>query len=123
MTSPGSGKAMATTTAVIRGSNSVTRVTSPTVTDGRAPVGGWRTATVRQVEHHARGVRLRLDVPERVEHLPGQHYVVRLRAEDGYTASRSYSIASPPADRLLELYIERLEDGEVSSYLADVVEP
>ena len=46
--------------------------------------------------------------------LPGQHYVVRLRADDGYTASRSYSVASAPADPLVELYVERLDDGEVS---------
>ncbi len=47
----------------------------------------------------------------------------RLTAEDGYTASRSYSVASAPGDPLLEFYVERLDDGEVSTYLADVVEP
>jgi len=57
-----------------------------------------------------------------VPHLPGQHYVVRLRAEDGYTASRSYSVASTPSDDAVELCVERLPDGEVSSFLADVVE-
>ena len=72
---------------------------------------------------HPRGVLLRLEVPDRVEHLPGQHYVVRLSAPDGYTAQRSYSVASPPSDPLLELFVERLDDGEVSTYLADVVEP
>jgi ferredoxin-NADP reductase len=46
-----------------------------------------------------------------------------LTAEDGYTAQRSYSVASAPSDPLVELYVERLEDGEVSGYLADVVEP
>ncbi|MDQ1650228.1 MAG: hypothetical protein QOG60_2285 [Frankiaceae bacterium] len=66
---------------------------------------------------------LRLDVADRVRQLPGQHYVVRLRAEDGYTASRCYSVASAPQDNWIELFIERLEDGEVSSFLADVVEP
>ncbi|WP_375498206.1 FAD-binding oxidoreductase [uncultured Jatrophihabitans sp.] len=90
----------------------------------RAPAGGWRTAVVREVSHPTRfGVRLRLDVPDRVDHWPGQHYVIRLTAEDGYTAQRSYSIASDPADPLLEFWIERLADGEVSGYLADVVEP
>jgi ferredoxin-NADP reductase len=58
-----------------------------------------------------------------VDHLPGQHYVVRLTAEDGYTAQRSYSVASAPGDPLVELFIERLDDGEVSTYLADVAEP
>ena len=79
---------------------------------------------MREVEHpSARSVILRFEVPDRITHWAGQHYVVRLRAEDGYTAQRSYSIASPPSDPLVELYVERLEDGEVSSYLADVVQP
>jgi len=82
----------------------------------------WRTAEVVEVAHPTeRSVSLRLEVPERVDHLPGQHYVVRLTAEDGYTASRSYSVASSPTDSLIELYIDRLPDGEVSTYLADVV--
>jgi ferredoxin-NADP reductase len=70
-----------------------------------------------------RAVELRLDVHDRVDHLPGQHYVVRLTAEDGYTAQRSYSVASAPGDPLVELFVERLDDGEVSTHLADVVEP
>jgi ferredoxin-NADP reductase len=90
----------------------------------RAPAGGWRTATVAGVRRPlARSVQLRLDVVDRVDHLPGQHYVVRLTAEDGYTAQRSYSVASAPGDPLVELFVERLDDGEVSTYLADVVEP
>jgi len=88
-----------------------------------APHGGWRTAVVREIGHPTeRTVVLRLEVADRMVHLPGQHYVVRLTADDGYTASRSYSVASSPADPLVELCVERLEDGEVSSYLADVVE-
>ena len=89
-----------------------------------APRGGWRTATVVGVRHPVeRSVELRLDVADRMDHMPGQHYVVRLTAEDGYTAQRSYSIASAPADAQVELFVERLADGEVSTYLADVVEP
>jgi ferredoxin-NADP reductase len=89
-----------------------------------APSGGWRTATVVTVRHPTpRAVELRLDVPDRVDHLPGQHYVVRLTAPDGYRAQRSYSIASAPEDPHLELFVERLDDGEVSTYLADVVAP
>jgi len=61
-------------------------------------------------------------VPDRTDHLPGQHYVVRLTADDGYTAQRSYSVASAPSDPLVELFVERLEDGEVSTYLADTVQ-
>jgi ferredoxin-NADP reductase len=89
-----------------------------------APSGGWRTAIVAGVRRPIqRSVQLRLDVPDRVDHLPGQHYVVRLTAEDGYTAQRSYSVASSPGDPLIELLVERLDDGEVSIHLADVVEP
>jgi ferredoxin-NADP reductase len=88
-----------------------------------APVGGWRRATVRAVSHPSpRAVLLRLAVPDRIDHLPGQHYVIRLTAEDGYVAQRSYSIASAPSDELLEFYVERLDDGEVSTFLADVVQ-
>jgi ferredoxin-NADP reductase len=57
-------------------------------------------------------------------HLPGQHYVVRLTAPDGYRAERSYSVASPPEDRgFVELTVERLADGEVSGFLHDAVRP
>ena len=56
-------------------------------------------------------------------HLPGQHYVVRLTAEDGYQAQRSYSVASSPLDEgEIELTIDRLDDGEVSPYFHDVLE-
>jgi ferredoxin-NADP reductase len=93
------------------------------VTDPRAPAGGWATATVREIAHPtSRSVVLRLEIPHRVGHWAGQHYVVRLAAEDGYTAQRSYSVASAPSDPLVELYVERLEDGEVSTYLSDGVE-
>jgi ferredoxin-NADP reductase len=71
----------------------------------------------------AHSVALRLDVPDRVNHWAGQHYIVRLTADDGYVAQRSYSIASAPSDPIIELYVERLDDGEVSTYLADIVEP
>lgn len=84
----------------------------------------WRDARVVDVRHHGdRAVILRLEVPDRVVHRPGQHYVLRLRAEDGYTASRSYSAVSAPSDDLVELYVEKVPDGEVSGFLAEVVEP
>ena len=114
------------------GSNSGTRVTEPEVRGpgllgpgvAGAPTGGWRTATVAAVRHPMpRTVELRLDVPDRVQHLAGQHYVVRLTADDGYRAQRSYSVTSAPADPHVELLVERLDDGEVSTYLADVVAP
>ena len=85
----------------------------------------WQTATVvsvREETHRAKTFRLRLEAPQ--EHLAGQHYVVRLTAPDGYTASRSYSVASAPdGSPEIELTVERLEDGEVSSFLHDVVVP
>ncbi len=82
----------------------------------------WTTATIAEIERDDRLVRLRLDVaadPGRIDHLPGQHYVVRLRAPDDYTAQRSYSVASDPADPLLELMVECLPDGEVSGHFRD----
>ena len=55
--------------------------------------------------------------------MPGQHVDIRLTAEDGYQAQRSYSIASAPEDDHLVLTVERLQDGEVSPYLFDVLAP
>ena len=88
-----------------------------------APAGGWTTGTIIELDHPTdRLVRLRLHVDDRVDHLAGQHYVVRLRAPDGYTAQRSYSVASDPDDPLLELMVECLPGGEVSGFLHDVAE-
>jgi ferredoxin-NADP reductase len=68
----------------------------------------------------ARVKTLRLSLPEPSGHLAGQHYIVRLTAPDGYTAQRSYSVASPPDDgNEIELTIERFPDGEVSTFLHD----
>lgn len=53
--------------------------------------------------------------------LPGQHVDIRLTAEDGYQAERSYSIASAPESSSLDLVVERIVDGEVSTYLTDVL--
>ena len=69
-----------------------------------------------------RAKSFRIVLPMWLPHLPGQHYDVRLTAEDGYRAQRSYSIASSPLDEgQIELTIDRLEDGEVSPYFHDVV--
>jgi ferredoxin-NADP reductase len=88
----------------------------------RAP-GRWEIGTVTAVRAETPSVRtIRVAVPMWMAHLPGQHYEVRLTAPDGYTAQRSYSIASSPLDEgVVELTIERLEDGEVSVYLHDVL--
>jgi len=69
----------------------------------------WETPRVRTLE---------LSVPGWADHLAGQHLDVRLTAEDGYQAQRSYSIASAPGETLA-LTVERLDDGEVSPYLVD----
>ena len=67
-------------------------------------------------------VRLRMLVEDRQRHAPGQHYLIRLRAPDDYTAQRSYSVASDDDDPLVEFLVERLPGGEVSEFLADVAE-
>jgi ferredoxin-NADP reductase len=85
----------------------------------------WQTARVLAVRDETPRARtLRLALPAARRHVAGQHYVVRLTAPDGYTASRSYSVASAPDDTgEVELTVEALEDGEVSGYLHEVVEP
>ena len=80
----------------------------------------WRLATVADtVRETPRARTLVLDVPGWPGHRAGQHVDVRLTAEDGYQAQRSYSIASAPEDARVVLTVERLEDGEVSPYLTD----
>ena len=66
---------------------------------------------------------IRFAVPGWPGHLPGQHADVRLTAEDGYRAERSYSIASPPEVSAIELTVDRLDDGEVSPFLTDQLQP
>ena len=78
----------------------------------------WHLAEVQDITVETPDVRsLLLHVPDWQGHLPGQHVDIRLTAEDGYQAQRSYSIASPPEDELLILTVERVENGEVSPYL------
>ena len=85
---------------------------------GRLAPLAWRIAeAVEVVPETPRVKTVRLDVPDWPRHLPGQHVDVRLTAEDGYQAQRSYSIASAPAAPRLELTVERIDDGEVSPYL------
>jgi ferredoxin-NADP reductase len=80
----------------------------------------WQLASVREIIVETYRVKsLILHVAEWQGHVPGQHLDVRLTAEDGYQAQRSYSIASPPEDGLLTLTVERVNDGEVSPYLVD----
>jgi ferredoxin-NADP reductase len=81
---------------------------------------GWQLARLvaKQLET-PRVMTLRLEADAWPGHLPGQHVDVRLTAEDGYQAQRSYSIASAPAAGRLDLTIEEILDGEVSPYLSE----
>jgi ferredoxin-NADP reductase len=82
----------------------------------------WRLAEVVEVvTETSRTKSLALEVPEWEGHKAGQHVDVRLTAPDGYRAQRSYSIASAPEDGRLVLTVDRLDDGEVSPYLTDVL--
>jgi ferredoxin-NADP reductase len=93
----------------------------------RAAVFGrlsWQLATVSTLIDETPNVRsIELDVPAWRGHRAGQHVDVRLTAEDGYQAQRSYSIASAPEDEQLVLTVERLDDGEVSPYLVGELRP
>ena len=83
----------------------------------------WQIATVKAIRPETADVKtLTLALPDWTAHRPGQHYDVRLTAADGYSAQRSYSVASEP-ERTgeIDLTVERLADGEVSRYLADTV--
>ena len=83
----------------------------------------WQLGTVVEIRRETPRVKsLILDLPDWTTHLAGQHVDVRLTAEDGYQAQRSYSIASPPEDKNLMLTVEQIEDGEVSPYLTDVLQ-
>jgi ferredoxin-NADP reductase len=93
----------------------------------RAAVPGrliWRVATLAVARDETATARtLVLDVPGWPGHRAGQHVDVKLTAEDGYSAQRSYSIASAPDGTRLELTVQRIGDGEVSPYLTEVLEP
>jgi ferredoxin-NADP reductase len=84
----------------------------------------WRQAeVVEKIAETRRATTLVLDVPGWPGHRAGQHVDIRLTADDGYQAQRSYSIASPPEAPRLALTVERLEGGEVSPWLVDEAQP
>ena len=84
----------------------------------------WQLGRVLDtIEETPRAKSLVLELPNWPGHRAGQHVDIRLTADDGYQAQRGYSIASAPEDNGVMLTIERLEDGEVSPYLTDVLEP
>ncbi len=84
----------------------------------------WQRATVLSIRDEAPRVKtIRFAVADWPGHVPGQHVDVRLTAADGYRAERRYSIASPPEVSGLELTVDRLDDGEVSPFLTDQLQP
>ena len=94
-----------------------------TPVEQRAP-GHWQIGTITRIKRETPHVKsFRIALAMWMAHLPGQHYEVRLTAPDGYSAQRSYSVASSPLEvGEIELTIDRLADGEVSPYFNDVVE-
>ena len=89
-----------------------------------APIS-WQLATVTAIHDETPTVRsFSLRVPSWTGHRPGQHVDLRLTAEDGYSVERSYSIASEPERAPeVDITVERIEDGEVSPFMHDVVAP
>jgi ferredoxin-NADP reductase len=84
----------------------------------------WQRATVLELKEETPRVRsLVLDAPSWQGYSAGQHIDVRLTAEDGYQTERSYSVSSAPADPHVIITVERLDDGEVSPYLTEVLRP
>ncbi len=84
----------------------------------------WTVGKVVEITSETpRVASVAIDVPDWPGHLAGQHVDVRLTAEDGYQAQRSYSIASAPEERRVAITVERLDDGEVSPYLVGELKP
>ncbi len=100
-----------------------TEASPPSAVAGARRLPWWQAEVVEKVAETPRAATLILDVPDWPGHLAGQHVDVRLTADDGYQAQRSYSIASPPEAPRLALTVERLEDGEVSPWLAGEARP
>jgi ferredoxin-NADP reductase len=93
----------------------------------RAAVPGrltWLVATVGQTSDESATARtLTVDAPGWPGHQPGQHVTVKLTAEDGYSTQRDYSVASAPEPGRLQVTVQRMDDGEVSPYLAGIARP
>jgi len=89
------------------------------------PTLNWQIASITNIKPETADVKtFTLKLPAWMRHRAGQHYDIRLTAEDGYQTQRSYSIASEPErEGEVDLTVERVQDGEVSSYLHDVVIP
>ncbi|HLO16653.1 MAG TPA: ferredoxin reductase [Anaerolineales bacterium] len=85
----------------------------------------WQIASIKDIKPETAKVKsFTLMLPRWMRHRAGQHYDIRLTAEDGYQAQRSYSIASEPErEDEVDLTVERIDDGEVSAYMHDVLIP
>lgn len=85
----------------------------------------WQIASIKNIKPETATVKsFTLMLPNWMRHRAGQHYDIRLTAEDGYQTQRSYSIASEPErDGEVDITVERIADGEVSTYLHDVLIP
>src|SRR6266852_5392457 len=124
-TSRASGSPTATTTTEIHGARNGTGATrNPTNSEAEAVSSrgprllAWRIGEVAEITAETPKVSsIAIGVPDWPGHIAGQHVDVRLTADDGYQAQRSYSIASAPEDSRVAITVERLDDGEVSPYL------
>jgi len=89
------------------------------------PTLNWQIASITKIKPETANVKtFTLKLPSWMRHRAGQHYDTRLTAEDGYQTQRSYSIASEPErEGEVDITVERIEDGEVSTYLHDIVIP
>lgn len=85
----------------------------------------WQIASIKDIKPETAQVKsFTLALPMWMRHRAGQHYDIRLTAPDGYQAQRSYSIASEPErEGEVDLTVERIDDGEVSTYMHDVLAP
>jgi ferredoxin-NADP reductase len=94
------------------------------MTDAARPrrLGVWKEALILEIKDRTPSIKsFWLDVGREFRHVSGQHVIIKLTDPDGYAVMRSYSIASPPTrDGIIEVAIERLLDGEVSSFFHDV---
>lgn len=89
------------------------------------PTLDWQIASIKSIKPETASVKsFTLTLPAWMRHRAGQHYDIRLTAEDGYQAQRSYSIASEPErEGEVDITVERINDGEVSTYMHDVLVP
>src|SRR6516165_5509128 len=116
-TRPASGSCAGTTCTAIRGVSSDTRMTESIAATAR-----WQSCAIVEIATRTPAIKsFFLRLSETFDYTAGQHVDVRLIAPNDYTTTRSYSIASDPSEsKVIELALERLTDGEVSSFFHDI---